>query len=258
MNKFLFLALLLLLYLFTYTCYSQGIKSPSFQKKQSAYSSQIRKTTEILFNGSPATRFEVNKNDKLVSNSKRSEIVLKSDLFLETEYWYAFSIFLPNDYSIDSVPEILAQWHDVPDRKLGEKYRSPAISLRTNKGHWLINVMWATNPVNTNKTISGRKLYDLSSYEKGQWTSWIFHIKFSYKDDGLLQIWKNDTLVVNRHGPNYYNDKKGPYFKYGIYKWDWKNKRPKSIISKRIIYFSEIKIGDENQTFKSMNTSLSR
>jgi hypothetical protein len=203
--------------------------------------------------GSSALRFELNKSDQNVSNGKRAEMAGKSETSANVERWYSFSIFLPDDYETDSAPEIVAQWHANPDFELGETWRSPPISLRTNEGKWQLVVLWATDSVNTNKTISGRKIFDFGKYNRGQWTDWVFHIKFSYKEDGILEVWKNGAKIVNRRGPNYFNDKKGPYFKFGIYKWDWMEKKPKSRISKRVLYFDNVKIGDEDANYKTMN-----
>ena len=58
--------------------------------------------------------------------------------------------------------------------------------------------------------------------EKGCWTDWVVHVKWSYQSDGILQIWKNGEKVVDQNGPNAFNDAHGPFFKMGLYK-GWRN-----------------------------------
>ena len=161
------------------------------------------------------------------------------------EYWYGFSIFLPDDYVPDKIWEIVAQWHGVPDFKLGETWRNPVMALYTTGGHWGLVNRWDAKP-NTfakgKKAYGGTKRYDLGPYKTGEWTDWVFHVKWSYRDDGFLEVWKNGKLVVTQHGPNCFNDAKGPYFKMGIYK-GWKDpKRPCGAVCRRVLYHDEFRM----------------
>ena len=54
--------------------------------------------------------------------------------------------------------------------------------------------------------------------ERGAWTDWVFHVKWSYGPDGVLEVWKNSQKIVTKSGPNTFNDARGPYMKMGIYK----------------------------------------
>jgi hypothetical protein len=238
-------------------------------KTKDAGTKSITSSGEVRYHNKNSTRFELNRFDKMVSNGMRSEVSMPGIEMTDSIKEYSFSIFLPNDFATDTIPEIVAQWHARPDTELGETWRSPPISLSTKNGHWLLTVMWATEPVNTNKDFSGRKSIDLGVYKKNEWTSWKFEIRFSYKNDGLIKIYQNDRLVLDRNGPNYYNDKKGPFFKYGIYKFGWntelnKNLKPKEQdslrkmytnphykgIHKRVLYFSDVKIGNAKGSYK--------
>lgn len=202
--------------------------------------------------GRNAVRFEVDRTDQKVNNGYRSELRMAKENTADIERWYKFSIFLPEDYEIDSTFEVLAQWHEVPDFSLGEKWRSAPISLQTDKDKWKICINSASDPVNTDKTISLKKTLELGDIKKGVWTDWLFHIRFSYQDDGVLEVWENKKMVADYKGPNYYNDKTGPFFKIGIYKTPWKFYRNNSIVTNRVIYFSDVKVGNEHASFNSM------
>jgi len=55
----------------------------------------------------------------------------------------------------------------------------------------------------------------------------------------LVEVWQNNKLVATRKGPNCYNDRRGTYFKWGIY--HTKNHR--------VLYNDEFRMGDEQSTY---------
>jgi hypothetical protein len=221
--------------------------------KQAAYPQSISCSKDSLLDGKCVIRFELNREDSIVHHGKRSEISFPAEVTIPVERWYAFSIFVPDFDSIDLLPEIVAQWHAVPDLSLGENWRSPPISLRIQNGHWRLVNLWALDSKNSNRTYSGREITDFGLVNYLKWTRWVFHIIFSFKKDGLLEIWNDGNLIYKKNGSNYYNDYTGPFFKFGIYKWDWMDSKIHSRIEKRIIYFKDVKLGDENSSFKAMN-----
>lgn len=216
--------------------------------KETCCSHSLKVSDSVSRSGRQSLRFELDRTDSLVANGKRAELKLKSET--DNDRWYAFSIFLPETYVQDVEAEILAQWHEIPDFNLGESWRTPPIDLMTKDSHWVLEIKWATDSVNTNQTISGRKTIDLGTCVTKVWTDFVIHIKFSYKEDGMVQAWKDGKLVFNYKGPNTYNDKTLPYFKIGIYKWRWKDLDSKSKLSRRIVYFDNVIIGNENATYK--------
>jgi hypothetical protein len=46
-------------------------------------------------------------------------------------------------------------------------------------------------------------------------------VRWSYGEDGIVEIWKDGEQVAKRIGPNAYNDLLGPFFKLGIYIPQW-------------------------------------
>lgn len=219
-------------------------------KGWSAASADSSEIVQQRFKGRSSFRFELNREDTMINNGKRSEISTTAEA-MNVERWYLFDIYLPNTYKPDSTPEILAQWHAIPDWDKHETWRSPPIALQMQDGHWGLSLLWAQNEVNTNKTVSGRDYADLGGYKMNRWTSWKFHIRFSYKDDGILEVWKNGASVFKRIGPNYYNDEKGPYFKFGIYKWSWNKLKAAAVykVKRRILYFHDVQILKKEPNF---------
>jgi len=212
----------------------------------------LMRSDSVAKTGRYALRVELRRDDKVIARGKRAELRLFAEKTPNVERWYKVSYFLPNDYKSDSMYEILAQWHEMPDRILGEDWRSPPLSLLTQDGKWKFRILWATDPVNTNRTISGTKMLDLGEVQTGRWVEWVFHLHFSHQEDGFLQIWKDGKQIVDEHGPNYYNDRKGPYFKVGMYKSGWVKTFRKSEVSNRVFFIDDIKVGDETYDLAKM------
>jgi len=213
---------------------------------QAPSSRSIELSNDVKFKGKPSIRFELQRFDTAVANGKRAEIMFRPEKSLPVDRWYVFSIWLPKDYAVDSLPEIVAQWHAVPDFSLGETWRSPPIALTIQNGMWLLETRWASEAVNSNNTLSGLETVCLGNTVDMRWTGWVFHIKFDYKNTGILEVWRDGVKCYYRRGPNYYNDQTGPFFKFGIYKWDWNNNQIQTSIYKRVLYFGGVKLGESN------------
>lgn len=192
--------------------------------------------------GKQAVQITLKKSDPIIANSKRAELKLGT-VPANSEKWYRFSIFLPFKYKKDPSFEIVTQWRSTPDKNLGEiGPGGPPLYLITASGNWKIRRNWDSKGITTRKNPEGKETINLGSYQTGVWTDFLFHVKWSHKSNGLLEVWKNDELVVRRTGPNTYNDKIGPYFKLGIYKPEWVKSPEKSNTTQRVIYFDEIRL----------------
>lgn len=201
--------------------------------------------------GNQAVRFTLKKDDPLVAGSKRAELKL-GGVPANSEQWYAFSVYLPPTYKQDPSGELIAQWHDVPDFELGEGWKSPALSLVTENGRLYLRRFWDSKQVTGRNQQEGTEKIDLGPYQIRKWTDLVFHVKWSYTSDGLLELWQDGQLVVSKTGPNYYNDIRGPYLKIGMYKGDWKHSPGKSIVSQRNIYFDEVRVGGANARYEDV------
>ena len=171
------------------------------------------------------------------------------------EYRYHILIYLPNDWKFDSYEKLLMQWHGSPDRSLGEKSRYPPIALSIQNGekgvgsNYFINIRSDSNkitggphgPFEINEKIElGSIVEDL-----GKWTQWVFEIKWSYKNDGSLVIWKDgDAVLERKKRANTYNDKYGPYWKFGVYipHWNKKYSDQRTGYEQYVAYFDNVSI----------------
>ena len=156
------------------------------------------------------------------------------------EYWYGFSIFLPSPYPADrDIEEILAQWHATPDAN--DDNNNPPLALYLLDGRWRMWTKWNSSQP-TIKSRNGSSSFDLGAQEVDKWTDWVVHVKWSYGSDGFLQVWRNGNKVVDRTGPNAYNDQIGPYFKMGIYKSEWRQADATSPTNSRTLFHDDFRM----------------
>jgi len=191
-------------------------------------------------------RFEVRRSDPNVAGNKRSEIALRPEPRGE-ERWYRFSTFLPDDWQHDAVGEIIAQWHGAPDLDLGEGFTQggPPLSLHVSGNQMYILSQWDPNPVTYRREPApgkGSERVWQGRFRRGEWIDWVFRVRWSYEGDGRLQVWRNGEQIVDRQGPNTYNDQRGVYFKIGIYKYSWKSAPDRSTTQQRVVFADDIHI----------------
>ncbi len=161
--------------------------------------------------------------------------------------WYGFSIYLPAPYQRDGVGETLAQWQANPDP--GETAGNPPMALKVRDGSWGLYVRW--NPTQpTRKSGQQQNSYKFGPLDTNEWTDWVFRIRWSYGNDGLVQAWKDGKQVLNRTGPNCYNDKTMPYFKMGIYKPKWRTEVGEVV--ERTVYHDEVRMAGKNGSYSAV------
>lgn len=190
--------------------------------------------------GRYAGRITLKKTDPETHHGKRAELTFHGKDAYRTDYWYGLSVFLPADWVPDIQSDTLAQWHATRDEGEGERLRSPVLALRTKHDLWEVKVHWdpnrLTNPDAQEDTPS-LKIYR-EPYQAGVWTDWVFHIRWSWEDDGLVEVWRDGALAVSHKGPNCYNDLLGPYFKFGVYKpcWDDSLDLPSKVTVRTVVH----------------------
>ena len=148
-------------------------------------------------------------------------------------YRYTFRAFLPHDYAGDADSgDCLAQWHGIPDRLLGERYRHAPVLLGIERGRYFLVIVASARLV-----VPPGRADDPARYDRfvrvdlgpvapdlGRWVSWEAEICWSYADDGMgsFALRRDGELLHRAEGPNCYNDLRGgPYLKLGVYKWEW-------------------------------------
>lgn len=154
-------------------------------------------------------------------NSKRTQAIFKGRqsrlMVFEQSYWIGFSIFLPESWVVPGKREVLLEILRTPDP--GENHYA-ALEILTGTGDWTLRSNWGGN----------QKEWILNSiYESmGRWTDFVIHYKPSFKPSGIIEVWKDGTLVARRNGRNIEKDEEGPFLAIGLLK-DYPTPASKSV-----------------------------
>ncbi|WP_439883483.1 heparin lyase I family protein [Pontibacter sp. MBLB2868] len=192
------------------------------------------------YGGSKSGRFELRDTDPITSGGTRSEVLFPAQD--NSDRWYAFSLYLPSsEWQSDRKQDMICQWHQGGGK-------NPSSSIRIINDKLLYDVR--TEP-------SSPKRFDLGSVLKDQWQTFVVHVKHSHNSDGLVEIWHNGKKVVNYAGGNGYDSSfESPRWKLGIYKSDW-NYEETTDTKKRVLYYDEIRMGNERASLAEMTPRTS-
>lgn len=190
--------------------------------------------TDVAYEGSKSARFEIQEDQELVATGKRSEITIVKgeDGDIGNNTWYSFAVYFPEaGYEYDDEREVINQWY---------QDGSPATSLRTEEDKLILE---------TGNTEDSRKEYVIAGIVKNKWHTVVIHFIHSYSSDGLIEIWYDGEKKMTLRGGNMYDDVL-PKWKIGLYKSAFKYGT--SDVSKRIIYFDNVMVGNASSTYTSM------
>ncbi len=221
------------------------------------YSVQI--TDKVARKGNKSVQFYLKNDDPVVATGKRAELYRPGGINqkIGKEYWYALSIYVDPEFKVDSNGySILAQWYSRPQRDEGEVSRPPPLSLLIRGDRWTMDLRADTTRIQKTNRPSYRQQIWWERVVPGTWSDFVVHVKWSYKNDGFLKVWKNDTQIVDHQGMNVYNDDE-IMLKMGIYKSMWNKSPNRSIVDSRVFYHDEIKIADGSATYRDMSISRS-
>lgn len=196
--------------------------------------------SSITNNSNSAIRFENRKAD----SSIRSEIAVKGYGSMLDEQVHSWDMYLGSDYSVlDSMSEIIMQMHDRADD--GDTTGiNPSFSIFVKNGKYYVHSQYSpyhpaynTADIVSNDTEIGSYLNDIE-----KWVHWVLHVKWAYNEffEPVLELYKNGKLVYTSKRPNVVNAAGAPYFKVGMYNYNW-IEHPDSMVSTvRTLYVDNI------------------
>ena len=200
---------------------------------QTSTSYGITRVSSPIFQGYKSARFELRSGDSETNGGTRAEISFQPATNLNR--WYSFAMFAPSaQFKWDDEDDCLIQFH----QGNGE---TPALCLRVREDRIYIRILGVWN--------------DLGVFEKDKWMSYVLHVKNSTGSTGLIELWRNGVKLMERYGANMYRledyGDHNPSLKLGIYKSAW-NGSSTTETSTRVIYYDDIKIGNEYATYEDM------
>ena len=179
-----------------------------------------------------------------------------------TDYWYGFSMYVPQDWVPDGAFEGYAQWRLTGP---GAGSVNPTLSLGTHSDS-------IHGPAIGNISISGAS-YSIEEF-RGEWTDFVIHARWSGRSDGVLEGWRrsastNDVYVplfARKDGPNsfdfrdhseipFHANNGAPSPRLGLYKASWRaNNIPvfvQSETTERTLYYDEFRIASGSGALNS-------
>ena len=180
--------------------------------------------------------------------------------------WYGLSIYIPSDFILDTVSggygtgEIITQWHGQPDVGAGENYRNPNVALAIVGNQYKLSIKADTKEITPPNGTANRytrtfefDFGDVTADSIGKWTNWVWRIKWGYDNTGELDLYKDGVIVHTETGlGNCYNDPQGPYMKFGLYKFPWKDNSSPTGVTSRLYYFDNFRVGNSNATLSDV------
>ena len=152
------------------------------------------------------------------------------------DYWYGFSMYMPIDFPDHGHLWTIGQWHAMHKGGAGSAKRSPVLFQQYKSGKFYVNVGHSSEKIEKANDITKIAIYQTRKFEKGVWHDFIYHVKWSYENDGFVEMWQNGKKRIDYKGPIGTNDDEGPYFKYGIYRRD--------VPETYVMYFDEYRRGN--------------
>lgn len=196
--------------------------------------------------GKSSLRFELRRTDSKFGY--RTEIGQEPDT--EKEKWFGFSNYFPAQYIKDPLGECIVQLQAHPDVKSGESWRSPPVALMIVNDRFVLDLRSDANAITRSEPKLTR--IDLGPVKKEVWNDWVIHAKWAWDNTGILEVWKDNELIISRKNtPNCYNDLTYPYFKMGIYKWEWASRSTPSV-QKRVYFADEVTIATGSSEYSKV------
>lgn len=183
----------------------------------------------------------------------RTEIEYFPHFRIGEEYWVGISIRVSEDWIPTKSREILLQVHDAPSD--WTRPRNPMVFLETMEAArgavWRYTNAWNSVFEGDIKTQKIGFQKELGPVIPGEWVDWVFNWRWDWRENGtgFSRIWKQGKLVADYAGPNCYNDVTGPYLKFGVYKWDWKDRNFVDTVTKRLVYHDEFRVAGADGSY---------
>ncbi len=199
------------------------------------------------------------------NNTSKAHLWTGHELKRNTKRWYGFSMYMPSGaggMEPDEEPEILVQWHGIPDLEKGETYRIPAAAILHIKDRLVFNYYYDENEISSTGTIKLGGKIELGKADLDIWIDFLIGIEWDPDgNDGYLEINRKNQIVGSSweriikqtDGVKIgYNDISDPNFGIGIYKFNSSRLnsegKPLSKYYRRQIFFDSFRMGSRYQS----------
>lgn len=160
-----------------------------FSSAQMVDPNRLQVVSSPVRKGQKALRVEVRQGDDPISASgHRNELVYFDSSREGTEYYYAWSTLLPQDYPLAAAWQVLIQWHH-PGCCGAPPLRLVLGCSAGDCGQSLPKTLFFI--------VDGKTVWKLPEIQVGQWQDFILHVKWSASSSqGFVELWHNGKRVV--------------------------------------------------------------
>lgn len=168
------------------------------------------------------------------------------------EYWYGWSLLLPEDFDHVGHKTIVMQLATWPSPRNG---RFPASAngsyMQITREGVLEFVLQHAGEPSVDTEVKRYVIHPDITKAKGRWFDFVMHAKWTGDKDGFLKFWAKHhdnhfEQKIAHTGRTFWNDEEhGPYFKMGAYLGDPKWGGPESIT----LYTDEFRMGSASSSF---------
>lgn len=156
----------------------------------------------------------------------------RTDEAPDSERWYAWSFYVPEDVETD--PDFWIFWQLHQKKGDRDEWPRPPLTGRIRGDGLEVRSDWQTDADEPGEN----RVWRYGELERGAWHDMVVHARWSLDADGLVEVWQDGELVAEREGPNVWVDGGDIFLKFGVYKGQEANDADKTI------YYDDIRASD--------------
>lgn len=183
--------------------------------KQEGVAGRIELVSDPAGSGVTVGQFRLDSTDPPTAGWPRSEVAGQATQAIGSEFWYWWTVYLPEDWPPASFTEMIVfQIHETAD--VGDAGHYPPLAFDLQGTDLL---MYSAADANaTTVTLPSPRLLARMPVQKGRWHEFVVNVTWDYSSSGALKVWQDRRAVFNETGiGNCFNDAVGVYIKEGTY-----------------------------------------
>lgn len=200
----------------------------------------VTRNTQIVRSGAGSLRFWLKSTDPTASGKHRAEIQGYNGKAGKIDRWYGLSNYVDKWSLTDKEPGSPFQWHQANGAG------SPPLAI------WIVKGRYQVVHNTTNVQDGNFEYNDIGPVVTGKWVDWVFHVVWSDKTDGSLEVWMDGVKVYTYNGITMETLPEGNYVKLGIYFWPFTNRPGSSNQTEIITYIDEYREGNEKASYEDV------
>lgn len=219
------------------------------------------KSANRKYIGNNSARIELRRNDpQVATGSNRVELNVNSTNTLANRYewrWWKFSTYIPSDSNAIDAPNLDYVMGQIKQPGTGgvQTGGSPPLGFIVRADSVYLDIRWATAANPNSDNASNLRRYYVGLRGDDQWVHYVVDYQRTHLTTGVVRVWRNDILVVNDTGRNYFEDAAIPSIKWGLYCYRWASVGDQgSVVPYRVLYLDAIGVYGASSTYEEVAT----